>query len=65
MPEKPRHASLRASNQRSESRPKAGPTSRRISRVASSRRAIGEASGPSGSIVKRSACGSVSENEGS
>ncbi|WP_253261766.1 hypothetical protein [Ramlibacter montanisoli] len=38
---------------------------RRISRVASSRRATGEAPGPSGSMVKRSVSGSVSENEGS
>src|SRR5919109_1009192 len=44
-----------SSNQRSASLPKTGPTSRRISRVASSRRATGDGPGPSGSIVKRSA----------
>jgi len=65
MPPKPRQASLRSSNQRSASLPKIGLTRRRTSRVASSRRETGEASGSSGEIVKRSLRGSVSENEGS
>ena len=65
MPPKPRHSSLRLSNQRSASRPNTGWMRRRISRVASSRRDTGDAPGPSGSMVKRSLLGSASENEGS
>ena len=54
---KPRHGSLRSSNQCSASRPMQLPTRRRISRVASSRRSMPEASGRSGSMVKRSVPG--------
>jgi hypothetical protein len=54
-----------SSNQRNASPPKYSPTRRRISRVASSRGSIPDASGPSGCRLHRSLSDSSSEYEGS